>query len=140
MFLVPDFKGIDFFPHNTRLPFMRFKTLCFGLSLVFMALSLGIIATKGFNYGVDFKGGSLIEVRAKSGTADITAMRQSLSTLGLGDIQIQSFGTPADALIRVEQQAGSEEEQQTAMKKVLSLAGWWPGRTKGPEKIPPNWF
>ncbi|MEQ1578453.1 MAG: protein translocase subunit SecF [Hyphomicrobium sp.] len=123
MFLVPDFKGIDFFPHNTRLPFMRFKTLCFGLSLLFMALSLGIIAVQGFNYGVDFKGGSLIEVRAKSGTADITAMRQTLGGLGLGDVQIQSFGTPADALIRVEQQAGSDDEQQAAMKKVIEALG-----------------
>ncbi len=123
MFLVPDFKGIDFFPHNTRLPFMRFKNLCFGLSLVFMALALAIIATKGFNYGVDFKGGSLIEVRAKSGTTDIPAMRQTLSALGLGDIQIQSFGNPADALIRVEQQPGSDDEQQAAMKKVVATLG-----------------
>ncbi len=123
MFLVPDFKGIDFFPHNTRLPFMRYKTLCFGLSLLFMALSLGIIATKGFNYGVDFKGGSLVEVRAKSGTADIGAMREKLGGLGLGDVQIQSFGTPADALIRVEQQAGGEEEQQASMKKVVEALG-----------------
>jgi preprotein translocase subunit SecF len=123
MFLVPDFKGIDFFPHNTRLPFMRYKTLCFGLSLLFMALSLGIIATKGFNYGVDFKGGSLIEVKAKSGTADIAAMRQKLGGVGLGEVQIQSFGTPADALIRVEQQAGGEEEQQVAMKKVIETLG-----------------
>ena len=69
MFLVPDFKGIDFFPHDTRLPFMRYKALCFGLSLLFMALSLGLIATKGFNFGVDFKGGSLIEVQSKSGPA-----------------------------------------------------------------------
>jgi len=123
MFLVPDFKGIDFFPHNTRLPFMRYKTLCFGLSLVFMALSLVVIATKGFNYGVDFKGGALIEVRATSGTADIPAMRDKLNALGLGDIQIQSFGTPADALVRVEQQPGSEEEQQAAMKKVVEALG-----------------
>ena len=40
-FPVPDFKGFDFFPHNTRLPFMRFKGLCFALSLVAMALSAG---------------------------------------------------------------------------------------------------
>ena len=123
MFLVPDFKGIDFFPHNTRLPFMRYKTLCFGLSLLFMALSLGIIATKGFNYGVDFKGGALIEVRAKSGTADIPSMRQTLSGLGLGDVQIQSIGTPADALIRVEQQEGGEDAQQEALKKVQAALG-----------------
>jgi preprotein translocase subunit SecF len=123
MFLVPDFKGNDFFPHNTRLPFMRYKTLCFGLSLLFMALSLGIIATKGFNYGVDFKGGALIEVRAKSGTADIPAMRQTLGTLGLGDVQIQSVDRQSDALIRVAEQEGGDEAQQAALKKVVDTLG-----------------
>ncbi len=123
MFLVPDFKGIDFFPHGTQLPFMKFKTLCVGLSLIAMALSLAIIMVKGFNYGVDFKGGSLIEVRAKSGSADIAGMRQTLDKLGLGDIQIQSFGSDADALIRIEQQPGEEEAQQVAAKKVLDALG-----------------
>ena len=46
-FPVPDFKGFDFFPHNTRLPFMRFKGLCLALSLVAMALSLGLYFTQG---------------------------------------------------------------------------------------------
>lgn len=123
MFLVPDFKGVDFFPHDTRLPFMRYKTLCFALSILAMALSLAIISVKGFNFGVDFKGGALIEVRAKSGTADIPSMRQTLSALGLGDVQIQSFGTPADALIRVAEQDGGDEAQQAAVKKVVDTLG-----------------
>lgn len=123
MFLVPDFKGNDFFPHGTRLPFMKYKGPCVALSLLAMAVSLLIIFTYGFNYGVDFKGGSLIEVRAKSGAADIAHMRDTLSGLGLGDVQIQSFGTEADALIRVEQQPGDEEAQQAAANKVLAALG-----------------
>ncbi len=123
MFLVPDFKGHDFFPHNTRIPFMRYKGLCFGLSLLFMALSFVCFATLGFNYGVDFKGGSLIEVQAKSGHADISAMRTKLEGLGIGDVQIQSFGNDSDVLIRIEQQPGGEEAQQGAMKKVIDALG-----------------
>lgn len=123
MFLVPDFKGHDFFPHDTRLPFMDYKNLCVGLSVVLMVLSLAVIFVKGFNFGVDFKGGSLIEVRAKSGTADIGKMRETLGTLGLGDVQIQSFGSDADALIRIEQQPGAEEAQQAAANKVLAALG-----------------
>lgn len=123
MFLVPDFKGIDFFPHNTRLPFMRYKTLCFGLSLLFMALSIAVIAVKSFNFGVDFKGGSLIEVRAKSGDADIAAIRDKIGALDLGDVQIQSFGTAADVLIRVEQQPGGEDAQQASLNKVIAALG-----------------
>lgn len=123
MFLVPDFKGYDFFPHGTRLNFMKFKDLCFFASLAAMAISLVLIFTKGFNYGVDFKGGAMIEVRAKQGDADIAALRSKIDGLGLGDVQIQSFGTPQDALIRIEEQPGGEQAQQDALKKVQGVLG-----------------
>lgn len=123
MFLVPDFKGNDFFPHGTRLPFMKYKLVCVAASIIMSALSLGIILVNGFNYGVDFKGGSLIEVRAVSGIADVGEMRNTLSGLDLGDIQIQSFGNDADVLIRIEQQPGEEDAQQEAANKVLTTLG-----------------
>mgnify|MGYP001279890912 FL=1 len=123
MLPIPDFKGFDFFPHGTRLPFMRYKSLCFWLSIAMMALSLLLFLTRGLNYGVDFKGGSMIEVQAKSGAADIPAMRTKLGGLGLGDVQIQQFGAPSDVLIRVEQQAGGEGEQQAALRKVIGALG-----------------
>jgi preprotein translocase subunit SecF len=124
MRFLPNFKGFDFFPHNLRLPFMAYKGLCVTLSIIGMALALLIIGVKGFNYGVDFKGGSMLEVQSNSGPADIAALRDKLGKLGLGAVQIQSFGAPTDVLIRVEQQPGGEAEQQTAMKKVMdALAG-----------------
>jgi preprotein translocase SecF subunit len=123
MLPVPNFKGFDFFPHGTRLPFMRFKGLCFWASIVAMALSLGLFLVKGLNYGVDFKGGTMVEVQSKSGPADISAMRAKLGGLGLGDVQIQQFGAPSDALIRVEQQPGGEAAQQAALKKVVDALG-----------------
>jgi len=118
MFLVPDFKGYDFFPHHLRVNFMRFRDVCVGLSVLMMIGALVLIFVKGFNYGVDFKGGSMIEMQAKSGAADIGAMRETLGGLGLGDVQIQEFGKPSDALIRIEQQPGGEEAQQVAADKV----------------------
>lgn len=123
MFLVPDFKGYDFFPHGTRLNFMKFKDVCFFASLALMAISLALIFTKGFNYGVDFKGGAMIEVRSTKGDADIAALRTKIGALGLGDVQIQSFGTPQDALIRIEEQPGGEQAQQDALKKVQAVLG-----------------
>jgi len=118
MRFLPNFKGYDFFPHDLRLPFMRYKGLCLGLSIAAMVLSLVLFLTMGLNYGVDFKGGSLIEVQSKSGPADIGALRDKLGKLGVGAVQIQSFGTATDVLIRIEQQPGGEGAQQAALKKV----------------------
>jgi preprotein translocase subunit SecF len=129
MQLIPSFKGYDFFPHDTRVPFMRYKGLCLTLSIVGMALSLLLFAVKGLNYGVDFKGGSLLEVQSTSGPADIAALRDKLNKLGVGAVQIQTFGAPSDVLIRVEQQPGGEAEQQVALKKVTdALAGQYTQR------------
>ena len=122
-FPVPDFKGFDFFPHNLRLPFMRFKGICLALSIIAIAVSLGLYFTRGLNYGVDFKGGSLIEVQHKGGPADLGSIREKLGGLGLGDVQIQSFGADTDVLIRIEEQPGGDAEQQVAMKKVVDTLG-----------------
>lgn len=118
MFLVPDFKGFDFFPHGTRIDFMRWKGVCFGLSVLAMVASLALFATMGFNYGVDFKGGSLIEVQAKAGALDVAKLRDKLTALHLGDVQVQGVGTTgAEALIRIAEQP-DEKAQAVAAKKV----------------------
>lgn len=123
MFLVPDFKGFDFFPHGTRIDFMRWKGVCFGLSVVAMIVSLGLVAVMGLNYGVDFKGGSLIEVQSKSGPADLTVLRDKLGGLGLGDVQVQNIGAATDVLIRIEEQPGGEKAQQETLNKVVAAIG-----------------
>ncbi len=124
MLPVPNFKGFDFFPHGTRIDFMRFRDVCFVASLIAMALALALFLFKGLNYGVDFKGGSLIEVQQRGGTPiDIGALRSKIGALGLGDVQIQEFGAPTDALIRIEQQPGGEGAQQQALGKVTAALG-----------------
>jgi preprotein translocase subunit SecF len=129
---LPVFKGMDFFPHDLRLPFMRYKGIALVASVVLMLASLAVFAVKGLNYGVDFKGGSLLEVQSTSGTANVSELREKLGKLGLGAVQIQEFGSPTDVLIRVEQQPGGEAEQQVALKKVQdALAGQYaPRRTE----------
>ena len=62
------------------------------LSIVSMALRWRCSSRSGLNYGVDFKGGSLIEVQSNAGPADMAHMRSKLNKLGVGDVQIQSFG------------------------------------------------
>ena len=121
--MLPNFKGVDFFPHNTRIPFMRFKGICLWGSFIAMLLSLGLLFTQGLNYGVDFKGGSMIEVQSKSGAVDLAQLRQKLGALDLGDVQIQWFGSSNDVLIRVEEQPGGEQAQQDALQKVTAALG-----------------
>jgi preprotein translocase SecF subunit len=123
MIPIPNFKGFDFFPHDTRINFMRFKDVCFWASIAAMVISLALVFFKGLNYGVDFKGGTMIEVQSKTGPADVPALRAKLGTLGLGDVQIQQFGAPTDVLIRVEQQAGGDAAQQAALRKVTEALG-----------------
>jgi preprotein translocase subunit SecF len=123
MQLIPVFKGLDFFPHDTRLPFMRYKGLCLWLSIIGMALSLTLFFVRGLNYGVDFKGGSMIEVQSTTGPADVAALRDKLGRLGLGGVQIQTFGAPTDVLIRLEEQPGGDAAQQAALRKVVEALG-----------------
>src|SRR5205823_9602000 len=77
----------------------------------------------GLNFGIDFVGGTLIEVQSKSGSADLAKMRATLSGLGLGDVQLQEFGGPTNVLIRVAQQPGGEQAQPTAIGKVRQALG-----------------
>ncbi len=123
MQFLPNFKGFDFFPHDLRLPFMAWRDVCVGLSIIAMLASLALFFTRGLNYGVDFKGGSMIEVQSTAGPADIAAIREKLGKLGLGAPQIQALGGTQNVLIRIEQQPGGEAEQQIAAKKVLDALG-----------------
>lgn len=121
MRLIPNFKGFDFFPHDLRLPFMKFKGLAIALSLAGMLLSVAAYMTFGLNYGVDFRGGSMIELKSKNGPANISKLRDDLGKLDIGGVQIQEFGDPTDLLVRFEEQRGGEEAQQEALKKVRDV-------------------
>ena len=118
MQLLPHFKGRHLIPDDTHINFMAFRRVCFWASIAVMLAAVVAFATLGLNYGVDFKGGTMVELRAKQGNADIAELRTRVGGLGLGDVQIQEFGTPTDVLIRIEQQHGGETAQQEALKKV----------------------
>ncbi len=122
MKFVPNFKGFDFFPHDLRLPFMRYKDVAIIMSIVAMIASLALCMTRGLNYGVDFIGGSLIELQSTTGPADINALRDKLQSLSLG-AQIQEFGKADTVLIRIQEQPGGEGAQQVALKQVVDAVG-----------------
>jgi len=117
------FKGVDFFPHGTKIPVMEWRRFCVGISLIAAIIAVALLSTKGLNFGIDFKGGSLFEIQTKSGVVDIPDLRSRVGSLGLGEVQIQGLDEPTDALIRVEEQEGGEAAQQEAAGKVQDALG-----------------
>jgi preprotein translocase subunit SecF len=110
-------------PDDTKLDFMRFRRISFPVSAALSILAIFLYFFHGLNFGIDFVGGTLIEVQSKSGPADLAKMRATLSGLSLGDVQLQEFGGPTNVLIRVAQQPGGEQAQQVAINKVREALG-----------------
>jgi preprotein translocase subunit SecF len=110
-------------PDDTKFDFMRFRRISFPASAVLSIAATLLFFFHGLNFGIDFVGGTLIEIQSKSGPADLAKMRSTLGGLGLGDVQLQEFGTPNDVLIRVAQQPGGEAAQQAAITKVREALG-----------------
>jgi preprotein translocase subunit SecF len=110
-------------PDDTKFDFMRFRRISFPISAALSIVAILLYFFHGLNFGIDFVGGTLIEVQSKSGPADLAKMRAALSGLGLGEVQLQEFGGPTDVLIRVAQQPGGEAAQQAAIGKVREALG-----------------
>src|SRR5690242_10091761 len=102
---------------------MRFRRISFPVSALLSILAISLYFFHGLNFGIDFKGGTLIEVQTKSGPADLAKMRATLGSLGLGEIQLQQFGAPDDVLIRIGEQPGGDAAQQAAVNKVRGSLG-----------------
>ena len=123
MRLLPSIPLLRIVPDDTKFDFMRFRRISFPISALLSIAAILLYFFHGLNFGIDFIGGTLIEVQSKAGPADLSKMRTTLSGLGLGDVQLQQFGAPTDVLIRVAQQPGGEQAQQAAINKVRESLG-----------------
>ncbi len=110
-------------PDNTAFNFMHHRRWSFPFSVVLIVGSIALFISNGLNLGIDFKGGTLVEIQTTDGPADIADIRNRLGSLGLGDVEVQEFGAPNDILIRIQQQDGGEKAQQDAVKKVRANLG-----------------
>jgi len=110
-------------PDDTNFDFMRFRRISFPLSALLSIVALVAFMTLGLNFGIDFKGGTLLEVRWPNNTLNISDVRSKLENLELGEVQIQEIGSEGEVLIRVAQQPGGEGAQQAVVQKVRDALG-----------------
>jgi len=103
---------------NTKIDFVAKFKLANALSALFFILSIIFILTKGLNYGIDFKGGTLIELRTDT-NVKASSIRLTLNKMNLGDINVKKFGKEGDYLIKVEQKDTNNNDLIPQIKDQL---------------------
>lgn len=109
---------VHFFSHKTHIDFIGTRWFGFGISIAFSLISFFVLATHGLNWGIDFTGGVLIELRTEQ-PADLGKMRDTLNGKGLGEVSLQNFGDANNVMIRI--QAQENTEQNVVVQKVKDL-------------------
>ncbi|MEK9901368.1 MAG: protein translocase subunit SecF [Rhodospirillaceae bacterium] len=109
-------------PANTNFDFVGRRRFAYPLSVLLIVLSLGAFFVQGLNFGIDFRGGILIEIKT-DGPANVGELRNTVGGLNLGEVQVQEFGAADDVLIRVQQQDGAEAEQLQAINIIKDALG-----------------
>jgi preprotein translocase SecF subunit len=105
-----------------NLVIMARRKLFMAFSAVLVLASVALFLIQGLNFGVDFRGGILIEVKT-DGPADLGELRRLLGGLGLGEVTLQEFGEPDDVLINLQRQDGEEAEQIKAIVVLKDALG-----------------
>ena len=103
---------MEFFRIKKDIPFMKHALIFNAISFITFALAVFFLLTRGLHLSVEFTGGTVMEV-AYSQPAELAKVRETVSGLGYADVQVQSFGTPRDVLIRLPVQKGVTSAQQS---------------------------
>ena len=115
-------KLLRLIPSNTNIDFLSIKKFAYLFSILIISGTFISLFFNNLNYGIDFKGGILLEVRAKNvEKSNINELRQKVLTLNAGEISIQNFGKEGDFLIRIQKQDGDQKQQIVMIEKVQTL-------------------
>ena len=115
-------KLLRLIPNNTNFDFLRIKVIAFFFSLIILSGTFISLMVNNLNYGIDFKGGILLELRSDNpNSPNINELREKISTLNAGEVSIQNFGKDTDFLVRIQKQEGDQKEQIAMIEKVKSL-------------------
>ena len=108
---------LEFVPHDTKIDFFGHRFYAMFASLLIIGGSILCMSFKGLNFGIDFTGGTVIEIQVPV-DPDIAALREQLNHLELGEVMLQEFGGNRSLMIRMSQQEGGDEAQKAAIDKV----------------------
>ena len=103
--------------------FNKFYKLFNLISFSLVIVSILLLFFKGLNFGVDFKGGTLIELRANNKNINITTLRQSFRNMNLGDFNVKKFGNENDFLVKIEKKDTSVNAIEIIKKELTSSIG-----------------
>lgn len=108
---------------DTNIDFMKGRKILYALSILMTVLSIACIGIKGFNYGIDFSGGILIEIKADK-AINLEEMRNTLEQLKIEDVNLQSIGDKGDeVMIRAQAENMNEKEQMAAVNQIKNTLG-----------------
>lgn len=106
---------------GTKFDFMSKAKIFFIISGLVFALSVGMVVTKGFNFGIDFAGGTIIQMKFDT-APNVDDIRKTMDGLKLGEVVIQNFGAPEEILIRVEKNEGDLNKVANTIKESLTTS------------------
>ncbi len=113
-------KLLRIIPDDTKFSFMRFRRISFPFSAFLSVVAIVCFFGVSMNFGIDFTGGTLIEVQSKAGKADIAAIREASVDLVVGEIEVQEFGDKGEVSIRFGLQPGTtQQERERAQQQAL---------------------
>jgi preprotein translocase subunit SecF len=109
---------IRLFPDDSKFRFVRWRVVSFPLSALISVVTVALFLTVGLNFGIDFTGGTLMELQSKGGQADLAAVRATAHSFEVGEVEVQEFGQGGQVSLRFRVQPGGEAAQSALVTRA----------------------